>query len=147
MVDYRRIPRALSNVYYDPLTKENTSEIDKIFNALAAMDGEEIKHGHRIHIWGRELRVPESTSTVAKFTFEELCGRPLSAADYLEVTKTFRTVFLTDVPKMNLDSKDKARRFITFIDGEIDDSLIFSFVRKLTVLCQPVTKARYELIR
>ena len=106
MVDYRRIPRALSNVYYDPLTKENTSEIDKIFNALAAMDGEEIKHGHRIHIWGRELRVPESTSTVAKFTFEELCGRPLSAADYLEVTKTFRTVFLTDVPKMNLDSKD-----------------------------------------
>ena len=51
--------------------------------------------------------VPESTREVAKFKFDDLCGKPLSAADYIEVTKTFGTVFLLDVPKMGLDLKDK----------------------------------------
>lgn len=51
--------------------------------------------------------VPESTSKVAKFRFDDLCGKPLSAADYIEVTKAFGTVFLLDVPKMGLDLKDK----------------------------------------
>jgi protein AFG1 len=61
--------------------------------------------------------VPESTSRIAKFSFQDLCGKPLCAADYLEVTKTFGTIFLLDVPEMGLDKKDLARRFITFIDG------------------------------
>ncbi|KAL5530062.1 AFG1 [Sanghuangporus sanghuang] len=115
--DYRRIPRALSNVYLHPLSPENKEEINKTFVAIATRDGEPISHTRHLKIWGRTLHVPESTSHVAKFTFDELCGHPLSAADYLEVTKTFHTVFLTDVPKMNLDQKDKARRFITFVDA------------------------------
>ena len=47
----------------------------------------------------------------------DLCGQPFSAADYLEITKQFGTVFLLDVPKMGMESKDLARRFITFIDA------------------------------
>ncbi|KAF8915260.1 AFG1-like ATPase-domain-containing protein [Mucidula mucida] len=113
--DYRRIPRALSKVYFDPLTPSNALEINKIFNSLT--DGDEVVHHRPLSIWGRTLKVPESSKDVAKFRFDDLCGQPLSAADYLEVTKTFPTVFLLEVPKMGLDSKDKARRFITFIDA------------------------------
>lgn len=115
--DYRRIPRALSHVYYHPLTPENREEIDKIFTAIATRENETISHSRRLKIWGRTLHVPASTSHVARFSFDELCGQPLSAADYLELTKTFHTIFVLDVPKMNLDQKDKARRLITFIDG------------------------------
>ncbi|KAH8118701.1 AFG1-like ATPase-domain-containing protein [Phellopilus nigrolimitatus] len=115
--DYRRIPRALSHVYFDPLSPENVKEANKIFTAIATRDGENVSHDRRLKIWGRTLHVPESTSHVAKFTFDELCGHALSAADYLEVTKTFHTVFVTDVPQMNLGQKDKARRFITFVDA------------------------------
>ncbi|KAK1231154.1 ATPase [Marasmius sp. AFHP31] len=113
--DYRRIPRALSKVYYDPLTPETRREVDKIFTSITK--DEEVVRNRPLKIWGRELLVPQSTSQVAKFKFEELCGKPLSAADYLEVTKTFGTVFVTDIPKMGMDQKDKARRFITFIDA------------------------------
>ncbi|KAH9927214.1 AFG1-like ATPase-domain-containing protein, partial [Fomitopsis serialis] len=52
-----------------------------------------------------------------KFRFDELCGMPLSAADYLEIVKNFKTIFILDVPKMGMSQKDKARRFITFIDA------------------------------
>jgi protein AFG1 len=82
-------------------------EIHKIFQALAQDDPNDppIKN-RKLNIWGRSLSVPESTSKVAKFRFHELCGQPLSAADYLEVTNTFGTVFVLDVPKMGLHSKD-----------------------------------------
>lgn len=133
--DYRRIPRALSRVYYDPLSPENTNEINKVFTSLTSADPSDAPIRNRVlHTWGRTILVPESTTKVAKFTFHELCGQPLSAADYLEVTKNFETVFLLDVPKMDLSYKDlviillnlliptahvapQARRFITFIDG------------------------------
>jgi len=63
-----------------------------------------------ITTWGRTLHVPLSTSNIARFSFEDICGRPLSAADYLEVTKQFGTLFITDVPKMGMDKKDMVCR-------------------------------------
>lgn len=114
--DYRKIPRALSKVYFSPLTPENSQEVDKIFSALTTHDGP-LLYDRELIIWGRHLKIPESTENVAKFTFMDLCGKPLSAADYLEVTKKFGTVFVLGVPKMGLGQKDLARRFITFIDA------------------------------
>ncbi|KIK04720.1 hypothetical protein K443DRAFT_675736 [Laccaria amethystina LaAM-08-1] len=116
--DYRRIPRALSHVYYHPLTPEHDREINKIFLSLASQDPIDPPiRGRKLTTWGRQLVVPESTSKIAKFNFQDLCGQPLSAADYIKVTETFGTVFLLNVPKMGLDKKDLARRFITFIDA------------------------------
>ncbi|EGO02011.1 hypothetical protein SERLA73DRAFT_177700 [Serpula lacrymans var. lacrymans S7.3] len=116
--DYRRIPRALSHVYYHPLTQENRFEVDKIFSSITSNDpSDPVITNRQLSTWGRTLLVPESTSKIAKFDFEDLCGRALSAADYLEVTKQFGTVFVLDVPKMGMDRKDMARRFITFIDA------------------------------
>ncbi|KAF8812204.1 AFG1-like ATPase [Phlegmacium glaucopus] len=116
--DYRRIPRALSHVYFDPITPEHDLAINKIFKSLTSEDPSDPPiRNRKLNIWGRTLLVPESTTKVAKFDFEDLCGQPLSAADYLEVTKNFATVFLLNVPKMDLGQKDMARRFITFIDA------------------------------
>lgn len=116
--DYRRVPRALSHVYYSPITPENDREINKLFHALAAEDANDPPIPNRkLKTWGRTILVPESTSKIAKFNFDDLCGQPLSAADYIEVTKNFGTVFVLNIPKMGMDQKDLARRFITFIDA------------------------------
>lgn len=113
ITDYRRVPRALSHVYYHPLSRENEIEINKLFRSLAAADPSDPPiHNRELHTWGRTLLVPESTSKVAKFTFDDLCGKPLSAADYLEVTKTFGTVFVLDIPKLGMDRKDLVREFL-----------------------------------
>ncbi|TFK94199.1 AFG1-like ATPase [Polyporus arcularius HHB13444] len=115
--DYRRIPRTLSHVYYDPLTPENKAEIEKLFRAFTSDPSDPAIPNRKLHTWGRKIVVPESSSTVAKFGFLDLCGKPMSAADYIEITKNFGTIFVTDVPKMGLGQKDMARRFITFIDA------------------------------
>ncbi|KAH9959858.1 AFG1-like ATPase-domain-containing protein [Russula dissimulans] len=112
--DYRRVPRALSNAYFSPLDDATRAAIDAQFDALT--EGIPVQDGKTIRLWGRDLMVPRSAGHVALFTFAELCGRPLGAADYLELTQRFRTLLVTDVPRMGLSEKDKARRFITFID-------------------------------
>jgi protein AFG1 len=103
--DYRRVPRALSHAYYSPLDSATRAAIDAQFTALT--EGIPIQEGKTIRLWGRNLTVPRSAGHVAQFTFAELCGRPLGAADYLEITQRFRTLFVTDVPRMGLSEKDK----------------------------------------
>lgn len=111
--DYRRVPRALSHVYYSPVTPENTREVNKIFSSLASENSDDPPiRNRKLNTWGRTILVPESTSTIAKFNFHDLCGQPLSAADYLEVTKNFGTLFVLNIPKMDMNQKDLVRHSI-----------------------------------
>jgi protein AFG1 len=115
--DYRRLPRALAHVYRSPLSDETKAETRKLFEALA---GPSISTDRTLTSWGRTLHVPESGNGVAWFEFSNLCGgkTPLSAADYIEITKAFPTIFLTEVPKMGLSSKDMASViFIIICEG------------------------------
>lgn len=93
--------------------------MSKLFDALTTTDpvSQSVVHDRKLPIWGRTLTIPESSGSVARFKFSDLCNKPLSAADYLEVTGTFPTIFVEDVPRMGLGERDQARRFITFIDG------------------------------
>jgi peroxisome-assembly ATPase len=133
--DYRRLSRALSNAYFSPLNSTTHAAINAQFSALT--EGIPVQDGKTIRLWGRDLTVPRCAGQVAQFTFAELCGRPLGAADYLELTFRFGSLFVTDVPRMGLGEKDKvaqyghhvlhaellrqARRFITFIDACYDN--------------------------
>ena len=103
--DYRRVPRALSHAYFSPLDSATRAAIDAQFAALT--EGSPIQEGKKIRLWGRILTVPRSAGHVAQFSFAELCGRALGAADYLEITQRFRTLFVKDVPRMGLSEKDK----------------------------------------
>ncbi|GJE84236.1 AFG1-like ATPase [Phanerochaete sordida] len=147
--DYRRIPRTLSHVYYDPLTAENRAEIEKIWHAYTHGDpADPPVRGRKLTTWGRTISVPESTSKVAKFRFDDLCGRPMSAADYLEITKNFGTIFVLDVPRMGLTEKDLARRFITFIDACYDNKvklLVTSEVPIFKVFADDPSKSAHEI--
>jgi predicted ATPase len=104
--DYRKVPGAVKKVYFDstPSTHESR-EFRKLFNAYSSTSP--LVENRRIDVWGRKLTVPESNETVALFGFNDLCGKSLGAADYLEVTKTFPIIFVEDVPRLNLDTKDK----------------------------------------
>lgn len=48
------------------------------------------------------MQVSRARGGVAQFSFEELCGRPLGAADYIALAQAFHTVFVVDIPAMSL---------------------------------------------
>lgn len=114
--DYRKIPRPPSGVYHTPLDNHANSHAEKWFRFLG-----DSEHFHprpeTQKVWGREIYVPRVSGRAAWFTFDELIGQPKSAADYLELVRHYDAFIVTDVPGMNLQQRDLARRFITFLDA------------------------------
>ena len=68
-------------------------------------------------VLNREVVVPQTARGVARFDFNDLCGRPLGPADYRAVAQTFHTVLIDGIPRLSPENFDKARRFITLIDA------------------------------
>ncbi|MGB1088946.1 MAG: AFG1/ZapE family ATPase, partial [Alphaproteobacteria bacterium] len=68
-------------------------------------------------VQGRTLVADKTGNGVARFTFEELCARPLGAADYLAIAQTFHTVVLDNIPALSPAKRNEAKRFVTLIDA------------------------------
>jgi cell division protein ZapE len=68
-------------------------------------------------VQGRQVNVSRAAKNVAWFTFDELCARPLGAADYIAIAERFHTVILTGVPALGPERYNEARRFNTLIDA------------------------------
>ncbi len=64
----------------------------------------------------RFVVVPRAAKDVAWFTFDQLCGQPLGAADYLALCRRFHTIVLEDIPKLRREQRDAAKRFNIFVD-------------------------------
>lgn len=129
--DYRKIPRPISSVYHFPKPgvkyhgKVNTAackkHIDNWFAYFNEGHDKAVVENDVLTVWGRELKVPLSTKPyVAQFTFEELCGKNLSAGDYLQLAITYRSFIITDIPYLSISVRDKVRRFIIFLDAVYD---------------------------
>ncbi|RHZ83466.1 hypothetical protein Glove_92g36 [Diversispora epigaea] len=120
--DYRKLTRESSGVYFTPLNTQTSIDIENTFKMLTK--GKQLIYDKKLNFWGRSLTIPQSCDNVAKFNFYKLCCQPLSAADYLELTKHYNTIILTDIPRLSLSMKNEARRFITFIDAVYDTKSI-----------------------
>lgn len=130
--DYRKIPKPISSVYCSPkpgvkyLSKVHQTNckkhIDQWFNYFNNdNDNKEVVADYTLLVWGRKLVVPKSSFPyVAQFTFQELCGRPMAAGDYLTLANAFQSFIITDIPYLSIDVRDKVRRFITFLDAVYD---------------------------
>uniref|UniRef100_A0A8C3MDB7 Uncharacterized protein n=1 Tax=Geospiza parvula TaxID=87175 RepID=A0A8C3MDB7_GEOPR len=115
-IDYRkRVLPAAGKLYY--LTSEADVEavMDKLFDELAQKQND-LTRPRILKVQGRELGLNKACGTIADFTFEELCDRPLGASDYLEISKHFDTVFVRDIPLLTIAKRTQTRRFITLID-------------------------------
>lgn len=128
--DYRKVPKPISSVYYSPpkgINYKSTASAELAQRHVTSWyeffsQGHPAENDLKLKIWGRELNVPKSTPPyVAQFSFDELCGSPLSAADYLSIASAYNSVIVTDIPYLSIQNRDKIRRFITFLDAIYDN--------------------------
>ncbi|KAJ2782189.1 ATPase [Coemansia interrupta] len=113
--DYRKIARETESVYFSPITADTNKVLHALFGL--ASGGAPVETNVALGFLGRELHVPLAAGGVARFSFAQLCKEAHSAADYIELTKHYHTVLLTDVPVMHMSDRNEARRFITLIDA------------------------------
>ncbi|CAG8961463.1 hypothetical protein HYFRA_00013915 [Hymenoscyphus fraxineus] len=114
--DYRKMPRPPSGVYHSPLDSHARSHAEKWFRFLGDPNQDKPRSETQ-YVWGREIHVPKVSGRAAMFTFDELIGKPTSAADYIELMRSYDSFIVTEVPGMTHHQRDLARRFITFIDA------------------------------
>ena len=111
-VDYRRRTFEQLKLYHTPLGAVAEEAMDEAFDRLAESQDEDPV----LHIEARQIRARRRAGGLVWFDFKTLCGGPRSQNDYLELASQFHTIFLSDVPQMQVRMASEARRFTWLID-------------------------------
>jgi cell division protein ZapE len=104
-------------LYHYPLGTAANDSLRESFERLAPEAG---KRWERVEINGRYLSSRVLADDVVWFDFAELCDGPRSQLDYIELARVFHAVLVSDVPAMDVNSDDQARRFINLVDEFYD---------------------------
>lgn len=115
--DYRLEKLDRVPVYLTPLGETADQAMDKAWA--------KVTHGVAaepaiVAVKGRKVHVPAAVDGCARFSFADLCEKPLAARDYLAITAKYPTVFVDHVPVMAEANRNEAKRFILLIDTLYD---------------------------
>ncbi|MBZ9658822.1 cell division protein ZapE [Mesorhizobium sp. ESP-6-4] len=115
--DYRQEKLNRQPVYVTPDDAAAERALDKAWKAMT--------HGQptgevTLTLKGRQLVVPRAAGDAARFSFADLCEKPLGARDYLAIAGRFSTVFIDHVPVLGEGKRNEAKRFILLIDTLYD---------------------------
>lgn len=112
--DHRMELNPGENRYLCPSSEENSTQLDNMF---ANVIQPSLLGSSVLELYNRKILIPLSAGTVARFSFNDLCCQPLGPADYIKICNNYQTIFVDNVPKLNMNTKSEARRFIIFIDA------------------------------
>lgn len=112
--DYRLERLLAAPVYYWPL---GPAADEALQAAWASLTLGAAPQSTELMVAGRVVPIARTAAGCTWLTFDELCGRPLGAADYLALADRFHTVILEGVPKMPPSMREEAARFRLLIDA------------------------------
>ena len=115
--DYRQEKLNRQPVYVTPDDAAADHALDEAWKAMT--------HGQAtaevsLTLKGRQLVVPRAAGDAARFSFADLCEKPLGARDYLAIAGRFSTVFIDHVPVLGEGKRNEAKRFILLVDTLYD---------------------------
>jgi cell division protein ZapE len=111
--DFRLQKLLAAPVWFVPADATAKAALDKAFLDLA---GEPQGAREVLRVQGRDLVVENALNGVARFSFAELCDRPLGPGDFGALARTYHTLILDEVPKLDGQANDVSRRFVILID-------------------------------
>jgi cell division protein ZapE len=118
--DYRLEKLVRGKVWHVPADKDADAALDAAWSRITL--------GHEgapldLMVKRRKVHVPRAAHGAARFSFQDLCGQPLGAADYLRIAHEFHTLVIDHVPVMDGSQRNEAKRFITLIDTLYDNAV------------------------
>jgi cell division protein ZapE len=118
--DFRLEKLAGVKMWLVPADAAAHAALDK---AWARMSGNAPCRPRDIPIKGRILHVPCSANGVARFSFADICEKPLAASDYLRLAHDYHTLLVDRIPVMDYANRNAAKRFIALIDTLYDNAV------------------------
>jgi len=115
--DYRLEKLARTPVYVTPADDTADRALDE---AWRTMTRGAPTAATSLTLKGRQVLVPAAAGDAARFSFADLCEKPLGARDFLAIAGRFSTVFIDRVPVLGEGKRNEAKRFILLIDTLYD---------------------------
>ena len=116
-VDYRLRVLKQAQLFKSPLTHEHKLWMAQRFTALTQM---QTQSQEPIIINQRLVETIGHTEDVLWCEFSELCLKPRSPADFIEIANIYNTVLVSNVPHLTDFLSEGARRFIYLVDEFYD---------------------------
>ena len=116
-LDYRLRVLERADVYQEPVGETADRKLAKYFEAIAPDEGERDLH---IEILGRTIEARRAADGVVWFDFPQICDGPRSQNDYIELSRCYQTVLISNVPQLTRGLENQARRFVALVDEFYD---------------------------
>jgi len=117
--DYRLRSLSQAQLYLSPIDAETQAVLKESFRNLVS-DELDWQEDCEVDILKRRIAARLCAGDVIWFDFQELCGGPRSAQDYVELARLFHAILISDVPAMTDQHNDLARRFVNLVDALYD---------------------------
>jgi cell division protein ZapE len=115
--DYRLRVLERADLYLTPMGQTADAQLTQFFTAIAP---DEAGTDVTIDILGRPIAAHRIADGVVWFDFPQICDGPRSTSDYIEVSRCYQTVLISNVPQFDASLENQARRFIALVDEFYD---------------------------
>lgn len=115
--DYRRIASNTQAGYFMPGSSPQLKAAFESYNKDHACTAEDWE------LCGRNVSVMQSSDIAVWFDFKTLCNPPRSQLDYIEISQRVKHLFLSGVPKLNMNLVNQVSLFTKLIDVLYDEGI------------------------
>ncbi len=115
--DYRFMQLERSGTYFIGDAEQGNSFLQEQLTLIAPCAA---KHNRQIVINNRPIDYIAFADDVIWFDFEQICNTPRSDSDYINIAQICHSVMISNVPYMNEEHDNIAKRFIHLIDALYD---------------------------
>ena len=112
--DFRMEKLAGAVTFHVPADAQARAALTATFKTLT---GHETGNPASLKVLGHSIEVPQARGNVARFSFRELCDKPLGAQDFLAIARRYHSVVIDDIPVIQASQRNEAKRFIILIDA------------------------------
>jgi cell division protein ZapE len=116
-IDYRLRQLERAPTYMDSTLAGTAEQLQQRFAALA---GGSATGPQVLSIEDRDIAAIGTGAGMAWFEFGELCAGPRSQNDYIDLARSYHTIFISNIPEFTWADENAARRFIAAVDEFYD---------------------------
>jgi len=113
--DYRLRELEKAGVYHTGADAE-----ERMAREFVAIARHNAADATELEIAGRTIPVRRQARDIVWFDFAALCDGPRGKPDYIELSKNYHTVLVSNVPRFGAGMADKLRRFVWMVDEFYD---------------------------
>jgi cell division protein ZapE len=116
-IDHRLRVLEGASTWLDAGAADTDSRLASLFEAIAGHPGQP---DQTIVIEHRRVHARRAAEDVVWFDFQQVCDGPRGQADYIELARCYHTVFVSNIPVLDGEHENQARRFIALVDEFYD---------------------------